>query len=92
MPPRTPIRQAHAQFFLIWSALSHPNSYIASLDHFNFARIFKSKDIHGAESDWGTLEVSMPKNKAFDLNFNLLSWLFERFPNAFPILRYMLGL
>ncbi len=52
----------------------------------------KAKDIHGAESDWGTLKVSMPKNKAFNFNFNLLSWLFERFPNALPILRYLLEL
>ncbi|UCD14671.1 MAG: hypothetical protein JSW60_04415 [Thermoplasmatales archaeon] len=52
----------------------------------------RAKDEHGAESDWGTLEVTMPKNKPFIFNFNLLSWLFERFPNMFPILRYLLGL
>jgi len=52
----------------------------------------KAKDIFDAESGWGYLEVTMPKNKAFNFNYNLLSWLFERFPNAFPILRYMLGL
>ena len=47
-------------------------------------------DIHGAESELGTLEVTMPRNKAF--NFNLLERLFERFPNMFPVLRYLLGL
>jgi hypothetical protein len=52
----------------------------------------KAKDIYGAESSWTTLTVSMPKNKAFIFKFNLLNWLFERFPNAFPILRYILGL
>ena len=52
----------------------------------------KAKDTDGFESDWGTLEVTMPKNKPFNFNFNLLSWLFERFPNAFPILRQLLGL
>ena len=52
----------------------------------------KAKDVYGAESDWGTLEVSMPKNKPFIFNFNLLNWLFNRFPNAFPILRYITGL
>ncbi|UCF13722.1 MAG: right-handed parallel beta-helix repeat-containing protein [Thermoplasmatales archaeon] len=52
----------------------------------------RAKDIHDAEGDWGTLEVTMPKNKAFNFNFNLMGWLFERFPNAFPILRYMLEL
>ena len=38
-----------------------------------------------------TFEGTMPK-KAFDLNFPLLNWLFERFPNAFPILRHILEL
>lgn len=52
----------------------------------------KAKDVFDAEGLEGTLEVTMPMNKAFNFNFNLLSWLFERFPNAFPILRYMLGL
>ncbi|MFW6149157.1 MAG: hypothetical protein ACOC6D_04795, partial [Atribacterota bacterium] len=50
----------------------------------------KAKDTKDLESDWGTLDVTMPKNKVF--NFNLLEWLFERFPNAFPILRHLLGL
>ena len=44
-------------------------------------------DENGAESNWTYFEVTMPKNKAFNFNFNLLSWLFERFPNAFPILK-----
>ena len=52
----------------------------------------KAKDTYGEESDWATLEVTMPKNKPFNFNFNLLSWLFERFPNAFPILRHILGI
>jgi len=50
----------------------------------------KAVDINQAESDWATLDISMPKNKATDFNFPLLSWLFERFPNAFPILKYLL--
>ena len=53
----------------------------------------KAKDTFGKESDWSDpLEVTMPKNKAFNFNFPLLEWLFERFPNAFPILRQLLGL
>ena len=52
----------------------------------------KAQDEHGLEGPEGTLDVSMPKNKAYNFNFNLLSWLFERFPNAFPILGHMLGL
>ena len=49
-------------------------------------------DEQGAESNWTYFEVTMPQNKALTFNFNLLEWLFERFPNAFPILRHMLGL
>ena len=52
----------------------------------------KAKDIYGEESDWGYLEIIIPKDKTFNFNFNLLSWLFERFPNAFPIFRFLLGL
>jgi hypothetical protein len=52
----------------------------------------KAKDSHDAESDWTTLEVTMPKNKPFIQNFPLLNWLFERFPNMFPILRHLLAL
>jgi len=40
----------------------------------------KAKDIYGAESDWSTLEVTMPKSKPFIHNFRLISWLLERFP------------
>jgi len=45
-------------------------------------------------SDYCTIDVSLatPRNKAFNFNFPLLSWLFERFPNMFPILRHMLML
>jgi len=50
----------------------------------------KAKDVYGAVSEWGKIEVTMPKNKTF--NFPILNWLFNRFPNAFPILRYMLGI
>jgi len=36
------------------------------------------------------VSLSTPKNKPFNFNFNLLGWLFERFPNAFPILRHLI--
>jgi hypothetical protein len=51
----------------------------------------KCKDTSGLESDWSTLEVSIPKNKPFIYSFKLISWLFERFPNLFPIMRQMMG-
>ncbi len=52
----------------------------------------KARDVYDAETDWTYLEVTMSKNKHFIFNFTLLSWLFERFPNVFPILRYIVGL
>jgi len=51
----------------------------------------KTRDPYGAESDWAEFEVEIPRNKAVNFNFNLLSWLLERFPNAFSLLRYILG-
>lgn len=34
---------------------------------------------------------SKSKNKAFNFYVNLLNWLFEHFPNLFPILKYVVG-
>ena len=44
-------------------------------------------------SDSCTIDVSLatPKNKPFIHNFPLLTWLCERFPNMFPMLRHILG-
>ncbi len=50
----------------------------------------KARDIYGKESNFGELKVTMPKSKHINFNFNLFYWLFERFPNAFPILKYFL--
>jgi len=51
----------------------------------------KIQDEHGLESDWSDpLTVTIPRDKSFNSNYNLLERLFERFPNAFPILRYLL--
>jgi outer membrane protein assembly factor BamB len=50
----------------------------------------KARDGFGGESDWATLEVSMPKNKPY-INtpfFNIL----ENHPHLFPILRYLMEL
>jgi len=51
----------------------------------------RAKDIWGYLGNWSYYEVSIPKNKVFNFNFNLLEWLLERFPNAFPILRFLLN-
>jgi outer membrane protein assembly factor BamB len=50
----------------------------------------KARDSIGAESNWTTLEVTMPLSYE-PPHFRFFEWLFERFPNAFPILRYLLG-
>lgn len=47
----------------------------------------KAKDPYGAESDWATLEVSVPKNRV--INRPILNFL-EHHPNLFPILRQLL--
>ena len=65
-------------------ALSH--SYAAG----DYTIRVKAIDINQAESDWGTFKITMPKNMPF--MFSFLDRLFERFPNAFPILRYIFGL
>ena len=44
----------------------------------------KAKDIYGAESDWGTLKVTMPKNQQSQ-NMWFLQWL-----DRFPILQRLL--
>ncbi len=51
----------------------------------------KAQDEYGLESDWGTLEVEMPVNQQVVIN-PLFQMILERFPYAFPILRYLLGL
>jgi hypothetical protein len=50
----------------------------------------KAYDEHNKSSEWSEYEFTVPRNKA--LNLNLLKWLFNRFPNAFPIIRRLLGL
>ena len=49
----------------------------------------KAKDSNDAKSDWATLEVSMPKNKAINTPF--LQFL-ENHPRLFPLLRQLLKL
>jgi PKD repeat protein len=50
----------------------------------------KVKDIFGNESDWSTLQVSMPLSYE-QPHLRFFERLFERFPNAFPILRQLMG-
>jgi len=48
----------------------------------------KAKDSWGKESDWGTLPVHIPMVTPIP---SFLLRLFERFPHAFPMVRYFLG-
>ena len=50
----------------------------------------EAKDSNGAESGLSTLQVTMPLNKVF--TNPLFLRLLERFPNAFPVLRYIFRL
>jgi len=50
----------------------------------------KAQDIYGFEGPEGTLTVNIPRSRT--VNRPLLLRLFERFLNAFPILRYLLGI
>ena len=50
----------------------------------------KAKDSFGAESDWVTLSVSMPYSYDKPI-LPFLQLLFQRFPNAFPLLRQLMG-
>lgn len=52
----------------------------------------KAVDINGAESEWGTLDITMPKNKPSNHRSSFLERIFNKWPNAFPILRYIMGL
>jgi len=50
----------------------------------------KARDVLGEESNWTTMEVIMPFSYE-PPHFHFINWLLERFPNAFPILRYLLA-
>ena len=47
----------------------------------------KVKDEYDYESDWATLEVAMPKNKAINPFIQFLERLIERFPILEQILQ-----
>ncbi len=50
----------------------------------------KARDGYDSESEWGELEVTMPRNRIVDNSF-FFNFL-ERFPNVFPMIRYIFGL
>jgi outer membrane protein assembly factor BamB len=58
-------------------------------DKGNYTIKARAKDIDNLWGPWGELEVTMPYTYE-PPQFPFIQWLFERFPNAFPILRYLL--
>ena len=73
----------------------YASGYNLSVDHTwttkgSYTIKAKVRDEHGLESDWKALDVTMP-TKFGIINSSFLDWLFEQFPNAFPILRHLFG-
>ena len=54
----------------------------------NFIIAALAIDSEGGESDWGYFEVSIPRNRVI---LSFLQIIFEKFPRAFPLLRYLTG-
>jgi len=50
----------------------------------------RAQDQFGFWSNWEDFQIKIPRNRA--ISYNLIDLLLERFPNAFPIFRYILGL
>jgi hypothetical protein len=50
----------------------------------------KAKDINGNESDWSTMSIKVPYSYTIPFQ-SFWERLFERFPRAFPVLRYLSG-
>jgi hypothetical protein len=51
----------------------------------------KAKDAYNAEGNWTEFEVNIPRSRQVFYNFNVFDWLFEHFPNAFSLMKYLLG-
>jgi hypothetical protein len=58
-------------------------------DEGNYTIQARAKDIQNLWGPWGELDVTMPYSYE-PPQFPIIHWLFERFPNAFPILRFLL--
>ena len=53
----------------------------------------KAKDVHDSESEWGFLEIKMPRNY-FQKTLQFMYFFerfFERFPHAFPLVQHLLN-
>ncbi len=75
-----------------WIGLYHSSEEITQshiwLESGEYIIKAKAKDVLGAESDWGTLEITIPRSR---INRDILILkLSERFPNIFLVLKYLL--
>ena len=73
------------------SASSSPYQEDHTYESGTFTIEAQAKDNTGLTSWWGTYQVTMPRNIVFNFNQLFLRFL-EAHPNAFPMLRYILGL
>jgi hypothetical protein len=80
-----------------WPGVYDSNVPVTVGHHFLYKGTYdikvKAKDIYGAESDWGYLQVKMPISSSYDHHpmLNIIQRFLERHPSAFPILRSLLG-
>jgi hypothetical protein len=51
-----------------------------------------AEDNYGERSGTSTFKINIPRSRTVNLNNNLLSWLYERFPYMFQILRYLFAI
>jgi hypothetical protein len=56
----------------------------------NYTVRVKASDRYNAKSNWATLKVTMPVSYDVPIHW-FLEQLLQRFPHAFPILRYLLN-
>ena len=75
-----------------WSGPFYSDQAISVEHSWSASGIYKiqarAKDIHGAISEWATLEVWMPRNKVVTNSF--IPRFLERFTYVFSLLRYLL--
>jgi len=73
----------------------YPSGQVAIVSHTftkkgTFTIRCQAKDSYNATSDWGQLEVTMPKSYEMPKHW-LLERIFEWFPNTFLLLRHLMG-
>ena len=75
-----PSNKLISQYWILW-------------DSGSFTVRVKARDPYGAETDWSTFKVVVLKSTAKSFVDSSLFWeqLFQRYPNAFPLLQHLIG-